>query len=281
MPKLLFASLALIPLVACSAEEHADPNSVFTMDNYVAWCIVPFDKAKRSPEERAKMLKRLGLSKLAYDWRERNVPEFEDEILACQKYGIDFFAFWGEHPDAFALFEEHNLHPQIWKMVRSPEAVTQDERIRLTGAALLPLVETTRRLGSRLGLYNHGGWAGEPPNMIAVIEWLRSQTEAEPVGIVYNFHPGPDHIEQFSEYLEQILPYLLCINLNGMNTGAQPKILPLGQGEHEARLIRIIGESGYAGPIGIIDHLHEVDSEIALQANLDALESIVATFVSP
>ena len=35
----------------------------------VPWCIVPFDASKRNPEERAKMLVRLGLKRSAYDWR--------------------------------------------------------------------------------------------------------------------------------------------------------------------------------------------------------------------
>ena len=28
-------------------------------------------------------------------------------------------------------------------------------------------------------------------------------------------------------------PYLLCLNLNGMNDNAQPKILPVGSGQHD------------------------------------------------
>ena len=40
-------------------------------------------------------------------------------------------------------------------------------------------------------------------------------------------------------------PYLLCLNLNGMNTGAKPKILTLGQGEYDATMLKILLESGY------------------------------------
>ena len=57
-------------------------------ENLVPWCIVPFDASKRSPEERTKMLVRLGLKRSAYDWRAQHVPEFEEEILQYQKHGI-------------------------------------------------------------------------------------------------------------------------------------------------------------------------------------------------
>lgn len=57
----------------------------FARDQLVAWCIVPFDSADRSPQERVEMLERLGLRRVAYDWRDRHVPTFEDEIVAPEQ----------------------------------------------------------------------------------------------------------------------------------------------------------------------------------------------------
>ena len=54
-------------------------------------------------------------------------------------------------------------------------------------------VERTRRLGCPLGLYNHGGWGGEPENLVAVCEFLRRRHDAPHVGSVYNQHHGHDH----------------------------------------------------------------------------------------
>ncbi|MFH1265578.1 MAG: AP endonuclease, partial [Planctomycetota bacterium] len=65
----------------------------------------------------------------------------------------------------------------------------------------------------------------------------------------------------FAESLATMMPYLLCLNLNGMNDGANPKILPIGRGRHDKRLIETIAESGYRGPIGILDHRADVDAE--------------------
>ena len=42
--------------------------------------IVPYDASKRGPIERAKMLKRLESTKVAYEWRKEHVSSFEEEI---------------------------------------------------------------------------------------------------------------------------------------------------------------------------------------------------------
>ena len=66
----------------------ADPtfsSSDFGKDNLVAWCIVPFDASQRSPSERAKMVRELGIKKVAYDWRAEHVPTFEEEIIEYKK----------------------------------------------------------------------------------------------------------------------------------------------------------------------------------------------------
>jgi sugar phosphate isomerase/epimerase len=270
--KLLIYMVFLVFVAGCADKKPS--SDLFRQDNLVAWCIVPFDKNERSPEERAAMLQRLGIQKFAYDWREKHVPEFEAEILMCQKYGIEYFAFWGEHPEAFALFEKYNLHPQIWKTLPSPQGNSQEERVELAGKSMLPLVEKTRELGCKFGLYNHGGWGGEPENLVAVVDWLRANTDAEHVGLVYNLHHGHEHISHFKESLELMLPYLHCLNLNGMNSNGDPKILALGKGEHEEALLRIIKESGYDGPIGILGHQSDLDAEIALKENLEGLRAI-------
>ena len=69
--------------------------------------------------------------------------------------------------------------------------------------------------------------------------------------------------------------YLLCLNLNGMNPGAAPKILRIGRGSHESEMIRAILKSGYSGPIGIIDHESSEDTEVVLRENLAGLESLI------
>lgn len=270
-----FILLLLILASSGSAFAQADPaESRFAAENLVAWCVVPFDARQRGPEERAAMLKHLGFTKLAYDWREAQVPTFEQEILALQKAGIEFFAFWDEHPAAFRLFEKYNLHPQIWKTAPSPEAADDAARMAAAADQLRPLVERTRKLGCKLGLYNHGGWGGEPENLVAVCELLRQQGGADHVGIVYNLHHGHEHLDRFEQALARMQPYLLCVNLNGMSQPPAAKILPIGSGDHDREWFQILQRSQYRGPIGILDHRPEMDAEQSLQQNLAGLRQL-------
>ena len=84
----------LIIWLCCISLGQADQ---FSNDKLVAWCIVPFDSQKRNTTERVKMLKELGIKRVAYDWREEHVAEFEEEIIQYKKNGIEFFAFWSTH----------------------------------------------------------------------------------------------------------------------------------------------------------------------------------------
>ena len=252
-------------------------NHLFERDNLVAWCIVPFDGKKRGPAERAAMCAKLGLKKVAYDWRNEHVPTFEQEILEYKKHGIEYFAFWAGHEEAYKLFQKYDLHPQIWRTLGSPEGATQDERVEAAAKQILPLVEEARKLGCKVGLYNHGGWGGEPENLVAVCEYLRKNHDGEHVGIVYNQHHSHDRVDDFAANLKAMMPYLLCLNLNGITRDGDQhgkKILPLGEGELDVALLKIIRDSGYDGPIGIIGHTQD-DVEQRLQDNLDGLDWIL------
>ena len=273
---LFLPACALLSLCQLGAEKDARieiPENLLP-ENLVPWCIVPFDASNRKPEERTKMLVRLGLKRSAYDWRAQHIPEFEEEILQYQKHGIEFFAFWNVQEKAFELFQKHKIHPQIWKTLRSPKSGTREEKIDSGKEAMIPLAKRTDEIGCKLGLYNHGGWGGKPENLVAVCKALRAEGH-EHVGIVYNWHHGHDRIQEWKDDLNLMKPFLLCLNLNGMNTGAKPKILALGKGEHEERMLKILIESGYEGPIGILDHQNQLDAEESLRANLDGLKKFL------
>jgi quinoprotein glucose dehydrogenase len=289
MTKLLSALVASLALLQTSSahgatSEPAAPYRLFARTNLVAWCIVPFDAKHRGPAERGEMLTRLGFSKVAYDWREQHVPTFEEEILTYKKRGLEFFAFWSTHDTAFDLFSKYGLHPQIWLTAPSPIAPTRDEQIRKAAAELLPVVERTRKAGCPLGLYNHGGWGGEPENLVAVCEYLRQNHNASHVGIVYNFHHGHGHIDDFAQSFARLKPYLLCLNINGMvgNGDAQGKmILTLAQGDQELAMLRVVQRSDWRGPIGILCHRTDADAELVLADNLDGLDWLKKEMANP
>jgi Xylose isomerase-like TIM barrel len=274
MKKPLSFLLLAVLLTGSSARLPAADYQLFTRSNLVAWCIVPFDAKKRGPAERAQMVKQLGIPAIAYDWRQEHVPQFEQEILEYQKRGLRYFAFWSSHEDAFRLFEKHKLRPQIWQTATSPSAPTQEERIKLAAERTLKLAQRAAQLGSQYGLYNHGGWGGEPENLVAVCRELREKHGATNVGIIYNLHHGHDHVDRLPAALALMKPYLLCLNLNGMTRDGDKlgkKIIPLGSGELDLGLLKIIRDSGYRGPIGILGHTQN-DAEEQLRDNLDGLD---------
>ena len=258
----------------------------FQRENLVAWCVAPpWDAAQRGPQERAALVSELGIGRIAYNWSERDPVDFAEEIRQYQGQEIEYFAFWNEHEEAFALFEEEELQPQIWKINPSPQGATQEERVAAAANRMRPFAERAKTMGSPFGLYNHGGWGGEPANLVAVCKELQSQG-LDNVGIVYNFHHGHEHIEGFSDALRLMTPHLLCLNLNGMSDASrvdpknpETKILPIGSGLHEVAMIQTILQSGYDGPVGIIGHLPRQDVEKSLRDNLNGLEKILETLM--
>ena len=249
---------------------------LYDLKNLAAWCIVPFDNQKRTPEQRAAMVAKMGLAKVAYDWRQEHVPEFEAEILAYKKHGIEFFAFWSTHDQAFALFEKHQLHPQIWVMAGN-KGDTQEAKVKNAAEGLLPVIAKAAKIGSKVAVYNHGGWSGEPENMVAICEYLQKHHAVTNVGIVYNLHHGHGHLARLDEALKRMLPHLLCLNLNGMDVAGDTKgrkILPIGAGTEDLKVLRQVRASGYAGPVGVLNHTME-DAEGRLLDNLDGLRHLV------
>ena len=209
---------------------------------------------------------RAGRRTYFFDVRSTKAGDYYLTISESKKFTNDDGTFY---------FKKHKIYPQIWKTAFSPNGGNNNDKINIAIKEILPLVKKTRELGCKLGLYNHGGWGGEPENLVSVCKILRENYNAKHVGIVYNFHHGHNHINDFSKSLKLMTPYLICINLNGMNTGAKPKILSIGKGKHDTEMIRTLKESNYNGPIGIIDHRSDIDTKIALKSNLSGLKEIL------
>ncbi|MDF1658555.1 MAG: TIM barrel protein [Verrucomicrobiales bacterium] len=271
-----FRLLALASALFLSQGTAGEVPENFRRENLIAWCIVPFDAAKRGPAERATMVKALGMRRVAYDWRKEHIPTFEAELQAYRNAGIEMTAFWSGHEDAYPLFRQFEIRPQIWKTLPSNEAPTQEGKVIKAAEMMAALAAKCMENRLTLGLYNHGGWGGEPANLVAVCRELRRRGFVD-VGIVYNFHHAHERIDSWAEDLELIKPYLICLNLNGMvKDGPEEgrKILTIGKGDHEQEMIKTVVVSGYDGPIGILDHRNETDTEETVRENIEGLEAI-------
>jgi len=275
----------LTPKISPAANGRGIPSyDLFARTNLVAWCIVPFDARKRGPEERAAMLEALGFKWLAYDYRAEHIPTFDAEMEALKRHHVQLLAWWfpGElNTEARLILDVLKRHGlsgvQLWvtgagEPTRSPDE--QQARVAAEANRIRPIVDESAKIGCTVALYNHGAWFGEPENQIQIIERLRSQGVTN-VGIVYNQHHGHAHVDRFPELLAKMKPHLVALNLNGMSAEGEKKlILPIGQGEFDLRLLRTIFDSGWRGPIGILNHTDE-DAETRLRANLQGLETLV------
>lgn len=273
------ATVAVAARSQLQADEPSPGGDLFRRDNLIAWCIVPFDAKKRGPEERAEMLSRLGFKHFAYDYRAEHIPTFDAEIAACKKHGIALDAWWyprSFNDDARHILEvcrRNDIRPQLWVTGGGDATMNADEqrrRVEEEAGRIRPIAEAAAAQGMKVGLYNHGGWFGQPENQLAIIEALQLSN----VGIVYNLHHGHEHLDRFATLLPKMLPHLLALNLNGMETDGDRhgrKILQLGQGARDLELLRLIRASGYRGPIGILGHTQD-DAELRLQDNLDGLD---------
>src|SRR5262245_4348765 len=256
-------------------------SDLFARENLVAWCIVPFDSKKRGPVERVAMLQRLGFRRYAYDWRTEHLPTFDTELAELQKHKIELTAVWfpGLNDEGRQLLEvirKHGVKTQLWvtgggEPTKTPE--DQRQRVAAEAARIRPIAEAAAKIGCSVGLYNHGGWFGEPENQLAILAELKLPN----VGLVYNQHHGHSQIERFPKLLKEMLPHLYAVNLNGMVPDGERlgrKILPLGAGTLDLGLLKTIRDSGYRGPIGILGHTDD-DAEQRLLDNLDGLDWLV------
>jgi sugar phosphate isomerase/epimerase len=278
-----FLAFTLVTTTLCSEPK----TSVFSRQNMTAWCVVPFDAKQRNPQQRAEMLRRLGIKNLAYDWRDVHIPQFDEEVAQLKKHGIRMTAFWwvGGFPSSeeelrasekmnmqIDFLKRNSLNLDVWVTLSDHglESATDDEKYTELARRIDILARELKTINCRVGLYNHGGWGGHPYNMVETIKKVKSDN----VGIVYNFHHGHEHLDVMPGAFNMMLPYLYCVNLNGMNKNG-PKILPFGQGTEDMKIIKMIAESGYNGPIGIIGHIENEDVEVVLQRNIEGLKKLL------
>jgi sugar phosphate isomerase/epimerase len=280
---LVWISLVLIVMLFQSCRSFED-RSVFAEENLVAWCVVPYDAENRGPEERAQMLKELGITMLAYDWREEHVPSFDQEWQALNEEGIRLQAFWmmtGQDPaqdrfvqEIFDFLERNQVQTQIWLLLGEPEGfgdLGQEEKVKTMAEPIRYIADRAEALDCKVGLYNHGGWFGEPENQIEIIQHLGLDN----IGIVYNVHHARSHHQRFPDFFPKMKPFLYAINLAGLKAGDTEKFYGIGEGDVEENMIRIILESDYQGPIGIINHDENRDAKVGLEREMVGLKEIV------
>src|SRR4030095_2809570 len=148
--------LITLALLAATYTHAAPAAGLLAGSNIVAWCIVPFDAKKRGPEERAQMLDRLGIRRLAYDYRAEHIPTFDAEVEAMKRHRIEFLAWWfpGELNDEargiLGVIQHHKIPPQLGITgggSPAKDAAEQRARVEAEARRVRPIAEAAARLG--------------------------------------------------------------------------------------------------------------------------------------
>tara|TARA_B110000967_G_scaffold157587_1_gene162764 strand:+ start:195 stop:1010 length:816 start_codon:yes stop_codon:yes gene_type:complete len=259
----------------------------FRTENLIPWSIVAFDKLERTPSERVAMIKNLGFSQYAFGGRKKHVETMVDELNIAKAEGIKISAVWLyiNNKDTLTILKRANkmvfeslkttgLSTQIWVGIDAEffEGLTQPQSLKKAKEMISYLSKKAQKVNCKIALYNHGGWFGDSKNQLEIIKRLPQYD----IGIIYNFHHAHEQLENYRSIINQIHPFLWCVNLNGMKKGG-PKIMTIGQGTLEKKMIEILLKKGYTGPFGILGHVKDEDAEFTLQKNLTALQSLSLT----
>lgn len=279
--------LSALPGAARAETKSATEASIYSPENLLAWCVVPFDAKKRGPVERAEMLKRLGFKSFAYDWRGKDIASFDAEVDALKKNGIELVAWWfpttASDKTAVTILEvakRHDIHPQLWVMGSGRPTKTpleQTQRIDQEAERIRKIVELAEPYGCKVELYNHNGWFGQTDNEVAIIERLKEKGVSG-VGMVYNFSHGHADMADFPAIWKRMQPYVVTVNVTGMVPDG--KLIPPSQGDHELDMMRVIEQSGWRGPVGLIAE-QGGDAEVTLGNNLRGLAWLKKELAQP
>ena len=278
---LIFLTYTLLP--GCQSERES--VHLLEQENLIAWCIVPFDSEERTPAERISMLQELDFAAYAYDWRGQHLDSFAEEIALARQADIDISAVWvwmngntdnpgqlsADNEKLLRIMAENELSTQIWLGFNDQmfDGLSEEEKLDKAAEMITLLQDKAGEQATKIGLYNHGGWFGDPRNQLKIIEKMNDPQ----LGIVYNFHHAHEQLEEFPQLLDIMQPYLLAVNLNGMHEEG-PKILPIGKGNSEKQMIQELIQSGYKGPVGILGHVEDQDVALVLRRNLRGLDSL-------
>ena len=260
-------------------------NYPFRKKNLIPWSIVGFDVKERTPKERLKMLERLDFGRYAYGNRPKHIPTMQEEWELAKSKDIKIDAVWlyinlnKDQPNALKLESEAvfvnlkktGLKTQIWIGFQPTyfKSLNDEESLKQSVSMIQYLSKRANDLGCKVALYNHGGWFGKPENQIRIIKSLPDEN----IGIIFNFHHAHDALENYSENIKKVFPYLWCVNLNGMKKEG-PKIITIGEGDLEKNMIQQLLDLNYKGPFGILGHVKGGDPELILEANYRGLQRL-------
>jgi sugar phosphate isomerase/epimerase len=271
--------LCLLLLLSSCTDNSQQP---FSIEEVSPWCIIGFDVLDRSPKQRIDMLKEMGFTKYGFNKGKGDLTTMKEEFKLAKENDIEIvslFLWLNAKRDSVGKLSDQNQEllgnlkdveykPTIWLSFSDNffEDLNQEESIELSIEMIKFVKLRADELGCELALYNHHGWFGNPHNQVEILK----RSNLESISIVYNFHHAQEYVDEFPEIVEEIMPYLSYVNLNGVKKDG-PQILPIGKGDYEFEMVRQLQDKGYNGPWGILGHIKTEDVQEVLERNIDGL----------
>jgi hypothetical protein len=132
-------------------------------------------------------------------------------------------------------------------------AAEQAQFVDAAAGRVAALERVAAPYGCRVELYNHNGWFGREDNELAILESLRRQGITD-VGMVYNFSHSrdADHDDsnEFHGLWARIRDHVVAVNVTGLYR--EGSLVYPSQGNSKLEMMRIIQDSGWKGPVGVI-----------------------------
>jgi len=254
------------------------------IDEVSPWCIIGFDSLNRTPIQRINMLKELGLKKYGYNRGKGDLSEMKKEFKLAQKNNIEItsvFLWLNAKRDSIGKLSASNQEilnnlnemkstPTIWVSFSNNffKDLNQKQSIELAIQMITSIKIKTDQIGCKIAIYNHHGWFGNPHNQIEIIKKLKDNS----ITMVYNFHHAHEYVDEFPNIIKKIKPYLSYVNLNGVKKDGE-KILPIGKGDYEFEMIKLLLDEGYKGPWGILGHIKSKDVQKVLEKNIEGIRT--------
>lgn len=277
--KLAVTILLLIVANSCSN----NTKNLIKVEEVSPWCILGFDSLERTPKQRIAMLKEMGFTRYGYNRGKGDFSEMKEEFTLAKDNNIDIvsvFLWLNAKRDSIGKLSPSNQtllsnlklveqKPTIWLSFSNNffKDLSQEESIQLSIEMIQFVKLKADQLGSKLALYNHHGWFGNPYNQVKILDELKDES----ITMVYNFHHAQEHVDEFPEIVNKIAPYLSFVNLNGVKKEG-PQILPIGKGDYEFEMIEHLNKEGFNGPWGVLGHVKTEDVQKVLKRNLDGLK---------
>lgn len=276
--RLTTSFLLLAFLFACKR----NTNDLIKVNEVAPWCIIDFDSLDRTPQQRIAMLKQMGFTKYGFNKGKGDLSKMKAEFNLAKENNIEIISvfLWlnaerdsiGQlspmNQEIFNNLAELDGKPTIWLSFSDNffKKLNQKQSMALSVEMIKYIKLKADEVGCQLALCNHHGWFGNPYNQVEILEKLNQNS----ITMVYNFHHAHEYVDEFSEIVKMIKPYLSHVNLNGVNKNG-PQILAIGQGDHEFKMIRQLLDEGYHEPWGILGHIKTEDVQKVLQRNIEGL----------